>query len=325
MHDFVLKIGDLAARVDSWGEDKSVRVKLPKSKPEADEGSELTIGVQGVRVGVGQGTGGSERGGSGVAVTVVLSTRAVDSRGVGLLVKDGRSLVLSMALASESWELVEEQGAVGDVVVGGQGVSEDTGLAATVDVSAVSASLTAGGGGAVAGNGAQTGGDSAAGTGSGGLEVGLESAGRTGGGGGGGGGGQPVAVGQGSTDGRQLGARAVTLDGSALGEGRQSGLDLCGLGGVNVNGEVVALVGQDGAREGSRVGLGVLDGSLSEDVVGAALGQVVELGDLDVNLDGLATCNGLEGVLGQRVGGHALEHAEERSLGGCCGSVLSGS
>lgn len=290
----------------------SVRIKL--TRPE--DGRKLTVGVQSVRVSVGQSAGSRKRSGGRVAVAVVLSAGAVDGGSVGLLVKDSGSLVLSVARAGESRELVEEQRAVGDVVVGGQGVSEDTGLTAAVDVGAVGAGLTAGGGGTVAGNGAQTGGDGVAGAGGGGFEVGLESGGGARGGSRGSGSGQLVAVGERSTDGRQLGARAVALDGSALGEGRQGGLNLGGLGRVDVNGEVVALVGQDGARKGGGVGLGVLDGTLGEDVVSAALGQVVELGDFDVDLDGLATRNGLEGVLGQRVSGHALEHAEERGLGG---------
>jgi hypothetical protein len=325
MLGFVLKIdiNRLAARVDSYGEDMSVRIRLLRLQPDTDHGSKLTVGVQSVRVSVSQSTGSSERGGGRVTVTVVLGAGAVDSGSVGLLVKDGGSLVLGVARAGKSRELVEEQRAVGDVVVGGQGVSEDVGGAATVDVGAVSAGLATSGGGTVAGNGAQTSSDSAAGAGGGGLEVGLESAGGAGGGGSGSGSGQPVAVGEGSADGRQLGAGAVTLDGSALGEGLHGGLNLSGLGSVDVDGEVVALVGQDGAGEGSRVGLGVLDGTLGEDVVGAALGQVVELGDLDVDLDGLTACNGLEGVLGERVGGHALEHAEESGLGGCSMLVLN--
>ena len=316
MHNFVPKmvIHHLALGVDSCEEEESsVWIKSPKSQ----ERCKLTVGVQSVRVSVGQSTGGSERSGGRVAVAVVLSAGAVDGGSVGLLVKDGGGLVLGVTLAGEGRELVEEQRAVGDVVVGGKGVSKDAGLAAAVDVGAVGAGLAAGGGSAVAGNGAQAGGDGVAGAGGGGLEVGLESGGGAGGGGRGGGSGQLVAVGEGGADGRQLGAGAVALDGSALGEGRQGGLNLGGLGSVNVDGEVVALVGQDGAGKGSGVGLGVLDGTLGEDIVAAALGQVVELGDLNVDLDGLATCDGLEGVLGQGVGGHALEHAEELGLGGC--------
>lgn len=272
-HDFVLKMESqhLAARVDSYKKkDKSVRIKPPKFEPDAD-GDELTVGVQSVRVSVRQGTGGSERSGSRVTVAVVLSAGAVDGGSMGLLVKDSSSLVLSVALARESRKLVEEERAVGDVVVGGQGVGENVGLAATVNVSAVGAGLSSSGRSAVAGNCAQTGSDGAAGGGRGGLkerlmsvvssrhtrskviylEVCLECGCGARSGGGGSGSGQSVAVGEGSTDGRQLGARAVTLDRSALGERLEGSLDLGSLLRVDVDGEVVALVREDRAREGS--------------------------------------------------------------------------
>jgi hypothetical protein len=86
-----------------------------------------TVGVKSIRISVGKRTSSSQRSSGGVTVAVVLSTRAVDSGSVSLLVKDGSSLILLVARARESRELVEEQRAVGDVVVRRESVGEDAG------------------------------------------------------------------------------------------------------------------------------------------------------------------------------------------------------
>ena len=231
--------------------------------------------------------------------------------------KDGSSLILRVALARESRELVEEERAVGDVVVRGKSVGQDVGLAATVDVGAVGAGLAAGGRGAVRSNGAEARGDGAAGGRGGGLEVLLELGCRARSGGSSSSSGQPVAVAESSADCGQLSAGAIALDGGTLGEGLQSSLDLGGLCSVDIDRKLVAGVGKDGAGEGGGVSLCVLDDTLGEDVVFAALGEIVELRKFDLDLDGLASSDRLEGVLGEGAGSDALEHAKETGLGGC--------
>ena len=231
--------------------------------------------------------------------------------------KDGSSLILRVALARKSRELVEEERAVGDVVVGRKRVGQDVGLAATVDVGAVGAGLATGGGGAVGGNSAKACSDGATGGRGGGLEVLLELGCRARSGGGGGSSGQFVAVAESSADRGQASAGAIALDSGTLGEGLQGSLDLGGLCGVDVDRKLVAGVGKDGTGESGGVGLCVLNDTLGEDVVFAALGEVVKLREFDLDLDGLASSDRLEGVLGERVGGDALEHTKETGLGGC--------
>lgn len=231
--------------------------------------------------------------------------------------KDGSSLILLVALARKSRELVEEQRTVGDVVVRGKGVGQNVGLAATVDVGAVGTGLTAGGRGAVGGNSAEARGDGAAGGRGGGLEVLLELGCRARSGGGGSGSGQSVAVAESSADCGQLSAGAIALDGGTLAEGLQGSLDLGSLCGVDIDRKLVAGVGKDGAGESGGVSLCVLNDTLGEDVVFAALGEVVELRKLDLDLDGLASSDRLERVLGEGAGGDALEHTKETGLGGC--------
>lgn len=230
----------------------------------------------------------------------------------------GGSLVLRVALAGKAGQLVEEQRAVGDVVVRGQGVRQHAGLAALVNVRAVGARAAAGSGGAVAGDGAQAGGDRAASGRGGRLEVLVEFARGAGGGGRGGCGCEAVAVAQGGADGGEAGAGAVALDGGAFGHGLHGFLDGGGFVGVDVDRDVVARVGEDGAGKGGRVGIGVLDEALREDVVLAALGEVVQLCEFDLDFDGFAGFDRSEGLGGKRVGGHALEHALESSRRSCC-------
>jgi hypothetical protein len=275
-----------------------------------------TIGVESIRISVGQRTSSSKRSSSGVAVAVVLSTRAVHSGSVSLLVKDGGSLILLVARARKSGELVEEQRAVRDVVVRWESVGEDVGLAGTVDVGAIGTGLTAGGRGAVRGDSAEACSNGATGRRGGSLEVLLELRCRARSSGGGSSSGQSVAVAESSADRGQASAGAVALDGGALGKGLQGSIDLGGLCGVDVDRKLVAGVGKDSTGESGGVGLCVLNDTLGEHIVLAALGEVVELRKFDLDLDGLASSNRLEGVLGEGAGSHALEQAKEIGLGG---------
>jgi len=280
-----------------------------------DKQKQHTVGVQSVRVSVSQSTSSSKRRSSRVAVAVVLGAGAVHSGSVSLLVKDSGSLVLSVALAREGRQLVEEQRAVGDVVVGGKGVGKNVGFAGAVDICAVGASATTGGGGAVRGNGAKACSDSAAGSRGGGLEVLLELGRRSGGCGGGSGGRQSVAVAQSGADRGQASAGAVTLNRSALGERLNGSLDSCGLCSVDVDRKLVAGVGKDGTGKSSGVVLGVLNDALSENIVLAALGEIVKLRKFDLNLNSLASSNRLEGLFSERAGSNALEQTEETGFG----------
>jgi hypothetical protein len=263
-----------------------------------------TIGVESIRISVGQRTSSSKRSSSGVAVAVVLSTRAVHSGSVSLLVKDGGSLILLVARARKSGELVEEQRAVRDVVVRWESVGEDVGLAGTVDVGAIGTGLTAGGRGAVRGDSAEACSNGATGRRGGSLEVLLELRCRARSSGGGSSSGQSVAVAESSAD------------RGPLGKGLQGSIDLGGLCGVDVDRKLVAGVGKDSTGESGGVGLCVLNDTLGEHIVLAALGEVVELRKFDLDLDGLASSNRLEGVLGEGAGSHALEQAKEIGLGG---------
>ena len=137
-----------------------------------------SVGVESIRISVKDCGRAGETSSSAVTVAVVLSTRAVDSRSVSLLVQGSGGLVLSVALASKSREVAEEERAVSDVVVRGESVGEDARRAAAVDVSAVSAGLAATGRATVRGNGSQTCGNGAADAGRSGLEVLLELASR---------------------------------------------------------------------------------------------------------------------------------------------------
>lgn len=136
-----------------------------------------SVGVESIRISVEDCSRAGKTSSSAVSVAVVLSTGAVDGRGVSLLMQGSGGLVLSVALASKSREVAEEERAVGDVVVRGESVGEDTRRAAAVDISAVSAGLAASGRAAIRGNSSQACGNSAADAGRSGLEVLLELAG----------------------------------------------------------------------------------------------------------------------------------------------------
>ena len=105
-----------------------------------DSNSRLTICVERVGIRVEDRAATGQRGGGGVAVPIVLGTRAVDGRRMGFLVKCCGGLILGVTLGSQAGQIAEEEWAVDDVVVRGKGVGKDVGRAAAVDVGAVSAS-----------------------------------------------------------------------------------------------------------------------------------------------------------------------------------------
>jgi hypothetical protein len=111
---------------------------------------------------------------SGVSVSVIDSTRAVNARSVGRFVKNSGSLVLAVASPSKSRKLIKESVAVGEEVSRREGVSEHAGRARSVDVGAVGASDAAGSRATIVGYGAEASGDGAADVGSSALEELLE-------------------------------------------------------------------------------------------------------------------------------------------------------
>lgn len=277
-----------------------------------------TLSVEGVGISVPQVLSGSQGANSVVAVGTVLVGGAGDLAQVGHLVQGGGLLVLGVAGAAGGGQAGEVQGAVDHVALGGQGVGQDTALAAVaVDVGAVVVGDTGAGAAALRDDTAEDGGDLAAGRGRGGLEVLLELGGRARGGGGRGSRSKATAVGHRVDGGGAAGAGAVGVDGRAL-DGALDELlaDLLGLGAVDGGGNLVAGVG-DGTGDGGGALLSVGDGTLREDVEGTTLGEVVCLGDVELDLDALAGGNALEGLLIQVLGGHAETDALESNTGLC--------
>lgn len=265
-----------------------------------------SLGEEGVGVSVVKRVLGRERGSGIVAVAVVGG--AGDLGQVGGLVEGGGLLVLGVAGLGGRGQVAEEDGAVDDVVLRGQGVGEDAVAAALVHV------------GAVVGRAARRAGrllrhlvehvdDLVA------HRRVVEVL------------GQLVVVAAGGVGGRlgerrraldgvdrrrQLVARAVVLDGLALAvEGLE---DRGGLEPVHVDGgQDVAAVG-DGADDLGGAGLGVLQSALGDDLVDAAEAQVMELSSVEDGGDGLAGADGLEAGLGQVAGGHAETDTGEVDL-----------
>jgi hypothetical protein len=268
-----------------------------------------SVGEQRVRVSVVKRLGSSQTGSSAESVAEIVSTRAVDGVGVGLLVEDGGGLVLGVAGLAQTGEVGEEDGAVGDVAGGGDGVGQDVGAAALVLVVAVGGG-GGGGAGAVAGDGGQARGDLVLGRRGGRLEVGANLG--AGAGGGGGRGGQLVAVGQRGADGGELGAGAAGLDRGALGQ--VDGLvDLGGQGAIDGDGELLGVVGE-GARELGGVLLSVGDKTLGEDLEVTTIVERVESSSLNSDLLGLSSLEGNEVLSRQARGQEAELDALESNL-----------
>lgn len=273
---------------------------------------EHTVGKESVRVSVSNSLRGGKTGGGAVTVAVVLSARAVDGRGVSGLVKDGGGLVLGVARPAQSGELVEEQRAVGHVVVGGESVGQDTGGAAAVDVSAVGASDSAGGGAAVAGDGAEASGNGVADRGGGALEEGVEPGGGARCGGGGCAAGQAAAAAEGVGDRSAARAGAVALDNSTLRDSVDGLLDSERLLGVNVKRDSLARVREDVSGQLSRVEVGKEEVAVGGYIVFATLGELVDLSKLNLDLDGLSSGEGLEHLLSEVLVSQTLVEASER-------------
>jgi hypothetical protein len=272
-----------------------------------------TASEKSVRVSVDERLSGGETGSSRVAVSVVNSARAVDARGVGGLVEDGGGLVLAVASSGQGRELVEEGGAVGEQVGGWKSVREHTAGASAVDVGAVGAGHAAGGGAAVVGHGAESGGD---GGGRRCLEdVGVARAARTGSVGCAGG--QAAAVADRIANSSATSASAVALDDRTLGEPGNSSLDLGSLLRVDINGDGLGSVRQKVSGKLGGTLLSVHEGASGGNAVGASLRKLVQLGELDFYLNGLTGQNGLEDVIVKTGGGHTLVQTSERSAGSC--------
>lgn len=129
------------------------------------------------------------------------------------------------------------------------------------------------------------------------LEELLE-AGRVGAGRGTGGGGQGAAVVDAVHGGGPLRALAVVLHDGALGLGLEGLVDGGSRGALDLGADGVALEGQ-GAHDLGGVEVGVGEGTRRQDVEQAALAEVVQLGGVEVDLDGLAGLDNGEGFLGK--------------------------
>lgn len=111
--------------------------------------------------------------------------------------------------------------------------------------------------------------------------------------------------------GSAAGAGAVSLHGRAL--LNEGGANRGSLLAVDLSFDAVAAEGNSAGNLG-RVGIGVEEGALSDDLDGAAGAKVVELGSIELNLNGLASSNDLESFLGQTGGGNLKADAIEVDL-----------
>lgn len=251
------------------------------------------MGKQGVGVGVVEVLAGAQASDEVVAVATVVGG-ALDLAQMGHLMQVGRGLVLGVASRGAGGQLVEVRVAVGHVALAGDGVGEDAGPAGAVHIGAVVAGVAGGGGSTLGGDPAKDVGDDPAGLGAVRLEVLL----HLGGGAAGSSllslGGHAGAARQGPLGDGELFASAVALNNGALVV--EGGADGKGLGPVDLGLDAVRVEGH-GADELGAVLVGEGEGTLGEDVELAAGGEIVELGDVKVDLDGLARGDALEGVL----------------------------
>lgn len=273
---------------------------------------ELTLSVQGVSVGVVQVLGGRQGADEVVPVSAVVGG-TLDLGQVGSLVEDGGLLVLGVAGGAGGGEAGEEERAVDHQRAGGLRVGEHAAAAGTEHVGAIVARDARGGAAALGHNAAEDGGDLAASGGRGRLEVLLELGGRAGGGGRLRAGGERAAVGDGVAGGGAARAGAVGLDDGALDLLVELVVHALGLGTVDLGGDGVAHEGDDAGDLG-RVGLGDGEGSLGEEVEGTTAAQVVALGSVELDLNGLAGANALESLLGETLSGDLVADAIENNL-----------
>jgi hypothetical protein len=123
-----------------------------------------------------------------------------------------------------------------------------------------------------------------------------------------------TTIAESGADGGSTSASAVALDCSALAELRNCCRDACGLLGVDFQGDGLGGVGKDLTGEFGRAFFGVEETTGGRDNVGAALGEVVELCELDFDFNGLAGFDGLEDVFREVGVGHALVDTSERNF-----------
>lgn len=98
---------------------------------------QLTIGEQSERVGVVQGLLGIKLHGSFVSISKIVSARSVYTGGVAELMESGGGLVLSVALSGEIGKHLVVEIAVGDDVLGRQGIGKDVWLTVAENILAV--------------------------------------------------------------------------------------------------------------------------------------------------------------------------------------------
>lgn len=84
----------------------------------------LTVSIESVRVSVVERLGGRQSRSSGVSVSEIISSRAVDTWRMSFLVQNSCCLILAVASACKGGKLVEEERAVGDEVLGRNGVGK---------------------------------------------------------------------------------------------------------------------------------------------------------------------------------------------------------
>lgn len=247
-----------------------------------------------------------------VAVSTVVGG-ALDLGEVGHLVQDGGLLVLGVAGGAGGREGGEEERAVDHDAGGGLGVGQDAVAARAEHVVAVVARRARGGAAALADDAAEDGGDGAARRRRRRLEVLLELAGRArrrgrlralr----------QAAAGADGVARGRALRARAGRLHDGALDLLVEGVVHPLGRRAVDRGRDDVADEGHD-AGDGRRVALGEGEGALAQKLDGTALAEVVSLGSIELNLNGLAGGDALEGLLGQALGGNLVADAIEGDL-----------
>lgn len=257
------------------------------------------IGKEGVCVGVVELLAGRELAHGAVSVSEIIS--ALDLVEVSVLVDVGGGLVLRVALAGEGREVVKVQVAVDHVALAGDGVGEDVAAAVVAHVGAVVVGDAGARGAALVGDTAEDAGDGAARAAVRGLEVLLHARGGAGRGGVLGGRGEVLAVAERLLRDLELLAAAVVLHVAALGhEGAALG---GGMLAVDVHLDGVGLE-RDGILDGFVANY--VDGAGGADGEPATGGQVVGLGDVDADLDGLAGRDVLDGRLLNLLGGDSL-------------------
>lgn len=251
---------------------------------------------------------------SGQLLDVVISVTQVISssnfRKMSGLVENSSSLILCVAGAGEIREVVEEEITVGDGALGRNGVGQDAVSAVVVGIGAESLRGAGVGRTTLASNLGQNIGDLTTDLVGGVLEEFFDLLSGTRLGSLSGGVGEINTVLLGSNDGIATLALTVALDGSALGD---SGVtDGSSSGAIDVSVQLVGVEG-DRANELGAVLLGELEDSRGEDVELATRAEVVGVGDIEVNLDGLASGNALEVVLLETVSGDAEADTLESS------------